>query len=45
LSSNDKENIKKMYQELDPNKTWRLSTGTIVEKKMEELALACNYEQ
>ncbi|CAO3678654.1 unnamed protein product [Rhizopus stolonifer] len=44
LTSNDKENIKKIYQDLDPSKTWRLSTGTVVENKMEELALACNYE-
>jgi hypothetical protein len=45
LTSNDKENIKKIYQDLDPSKTWRLSTGTVIENKMEEFALACNYEQ
>lgn len=33
LTSNDKENIKKTYQDLDPSKTWRLSTGTVVENK------------
>lgn len=45
LTSNDKENIKNIYQDLDPSKKWRLSTGTVVENKMEELALARNYEQ
>ncbi|RCH92754.1 hypothetical protein CU098_009368, partial [Rhizopus stolonifer] len=40
----DKENIRRMYQELDPDKMWKLSTGTVVEKKMEEFALSCCYE-
>ncbi|CAO3601326.1 unnamed protein product [Absidia cylindrospora] len=44
LSASDKEAIKKMYNSLDPNKMWTLSTGKIVEKAMKNLALACQYE-
>lgn len=45
LTPKDRENIKKLYQDLDPSKKRILSTGTVVENKMAELALACNYEQ
>lgn len=45
LTPNDKETIKKTYEDLGTSKTWRLSTCTVVEKKKEALALACNYEQ
>ncbi|KAG1450547.1 hypothetical protein G6F55_009633 [Rhizopus delemar] len=40
----DKENIKLLYSKLDPAKMWKLSSGVLVEKKMEEFALKCNYE-
>lgn len=41
----DKENIKLLYGKLDPAKMWKLSSSVLVEKKMEEFALKCNYEQ
>ncbi|CAO3610615.1 unnamed protein product [Cunninghamella blakesleeana] len=44
LSCEDKESIKNMFTNLDINKMWVLSTGTIVEKKMEQFATICNFE-
>ena len=45
LSPADKLKIARIFENLDLEKCWKLSTGTIVEQKMKELALACNYEQ
>lgn len=45
LTPEDKKRIARKFQDLDEKLMWKLSTGTIVEKKMEELALACEYEQ
>ncbi|KAI8966995.1 hypothetical protein BDF20DRAFT_840531 [Mycotypha africana] len=44
LAATDKERIKRVYEELDQASMWKLSTGTVVEKKMEEFALSCSYE-
>ncbi|CAO3687004.1 unnamed protein product [Rhizopus stolonifer] len=33
-----------IFENLDTTKMWTLSTGTVVEKKMKEFALVCNYE-
>ncbi|KAI8883837.1 hypothetical protein K501DRAFT_285163 [Backusella circina FSU 941] len=33
-----------MYKKLDENKMWRLKTGKLVEKTMEEFSNKCNYE-
>lgn len=45
LSFSDKDYIKKMFEGLDKNKMWKLSSGVVVEEKMKEFALACNFEQ
>lgn len=45
LCSDDKEKIKNLFDSLDESKTWKLTTGTIVEEKMKEFALSCIYEQ
>jgi hypothetical protein len=45
LFPDDKEKVKHMFNNLDESKMWKLSTGTIVEKKMKEFALNCTYEQ
>jgi hypothetical protein len=45
LSSLDKDYIKKLYEDLNETSMWRLSSGVVVEKKMKEFALACNFEQ
>ncbi|KAL0138789.1 hypothetical protein V8B55DRAFT_1517923 [Mucor lusitanicus] len=33
-----------MFENLEPDKCWKLSTGTTVEAKMKEYAIGCNYE-
>ncbi|KAI7902478.1 uncharacterized protein BX663DRAFT_76531 [Cokeromyces recurvatus] len=45
LLPDDKEKVKHMFNNLNEIKMWKLSTGTIVEKKMKEFALNCIYEQ
>lgn len=45
LLPSDKAKIIEMFQSLDLDKCWKLSTGTIVEEKMKEYAIDCNYEQ
>lgn len=45
LSNSDKLKIQKVFDSLNEENMWVLSTGTIVEKKMEALATSCNYEQ
>lgn len=45
LSSDDKEKIKNLFDNLDERKMWKLSTGTVVEEKMKQFALNCIYEQ
>ncbi|KAI9494576.1 hypothetical protein BDB00DRAFT_761532, partial [Zychaea mexicana] len=44
LSSEDKELITAMYKNLDEERMWRLSMGSIVEKQMEKVAAMCNHE-
>jgi hypothetical protein len=34
-----------MFEDLELDKCWRLSSGTIVEERMKEFAVGCNYEQ
>lgn len=34
-----------MYDDLNENSKWKLSSGVVVEDKMREFALACNFEQ
>lgn len=34
-----------MYNDLQPEKMWILSTGKAVEKEMQKFALECEYEQ
>lgn len=45
LFPDDKGKVKHMFNNLNESKMWKLSSGTIVEKKMEEFALNCTYEQ
>lgn len=45
LTPDDKIAIEDIYENLDPFKMWKLSSGTIVEKEMENFALACTFEQ
>jgi hypothetical protein len=45
LSEIDKIKIAQMFEDLELDKCWRLSSGTIVEEKMKEFAVECNYEQ
>lgn len=45
MTPNDKDKIKMVYYELDPNEMWALSTGTVVEKRVQEFFLTCSYEQ
>lgn len=45
LSENDKIKITQMFEDLELDKCWRLSSGTIVEERMKEFAVGCNYEQ
>lgn len=45
LSFLDKDYIKKLFEDLNEASMWKLSSGVIVEKKMKEFALACNFEQ
>ncbi|KAI9249128.1 hypothetical protein BDA99DRAFT_524053 [Phascolomyces articulosus] len=40
----DRQAIEKVYADLDDETLWTLSTGTIVEKQMERLAVGCSYE-
>ncbi|KAI8140993.1 hypothetical protein BJV82DRAFT_620372 [Fennellomyces sp. T-0311] len=44
LNDVDRDSIAQIYNSLDENQMWKLSTGTIVEKQMEKLTLDCNYE-
>ncbi|KAL7308129.1 hypothetical protein PS15m_012023 [Mucor circinelloides] len=44
LSSVDKENIRLLYDRLNSNKMWHLSTGKIVEETMREIALTVEHE-
>lgn len=45
LSQNDLINIRERFQNLDRSKMWQLSTGTIVEDVMKDVALTFDYEQ
>jgi hypothetical protein len=45
LTPNDKAKIIEIYNNLDQDKMWVLSSNTIVENEMKKYALACNYEQ
>lgn len=45
LSIVDKENVKLLYDRLERNKMWKLSSGTFVEENMQEAALTMDYEQ
>jgi hypothetical protein len=45
LTPGDKEYINDLYNSLKPSDMWTLSTGKVVEKKMEELAKKCVVEQ
>ncbi|KAG1644675.1 hypothetical protein G6F44_002587 [Rhizopus delemar] len=44
LESEDKIAILELYKNLGSLKMWKLSSGAIVEKKMEQFALACTFE-
>ncbi|KAG1511548.1 hypothetical protein G6F53_005856 [Rhizopus delemar] len=44
LSFLDKDYIKKLYEDLNESSMWKLSSGMVVEKKMKEFVLACNFE-
>ncbi|KAL0086442.1 hypothetical protein J3Q64DRAFT_1677398 [Phycomyces blakesleeanus] len=44
LTKHDKDYIKEIYEGLNSQKMWTLSTGTVVEMKMAELAKECVYE-
>ncbi|KAG2220851.1 hypothetical protein INT45_010913 [Circinella minor] len=45
LSEEDRIKFNKMFTEtLNPKNFWRLSTGTVVELKMKELAMNCTHE-
>ncbi|CAO3593564.1 unnamed protein product [Absidia cylindrospora] len=44
LTFAQKATLQDMFENLDMAKMWHLSTGTIVEKQMEKLAMACIYE-
>ncbi|KAG1630633.1 hypothetical protein G6F44_011283 [Rhizopus delemar] len=39
-----KDYIKKLYEDLNESSMWKLSSGMVVEKKMKEFVLACNFE-
>lgn len=41
----DKIKITQMFEDLELDKCWKLSTGTIVEERMKGFAVGCNYEQ
>ena len=45
LTNADKEKVREMFDALDVEKMWQLSSGTKVEEKMKELAMKSNYEQ
>jgi hypothetical protein len=45
LTPGDKEYINDVYNSLNPSNMWTLTTGTVVEKKMEQLAKKCVVEQ
>lgn len=45
LSENDKIKITQMFEDSELDECWRLSSGTIVEERMKEFAVGCNYEQ
>ncbi|KAL9547014.1 hypothetical protein PS6_007357 [Mucor atramentarius] len=44
LSAVDKENVKLMYGRLDKTQMWKLSTGTVVEEKMKNVAMQLDIE-
>ncbi|KAG2220814.1 hypothetical protein INT45_004475, partial [Circinella minor] len=44
LTKDELYNFEKMFEGLDQKSFWTLSTGTVVELKMKEFALSCNYE-
>ncbi|KAI9018723.1 hypothetical protein CLU79DRAFT_705632 [Phycomyces nitens] len=44
LSAIDKQEIAKIFSSLDRSNMWTLSTGTVVELKMEEFSKACNFD-
>ncbi|KAI9010984.1 hypothetical protein CLU79DRAFT_891055 [Phycomyces nitens] len=44
LTPDDKQYINNLYENLNQSNMWTLSTGTIVEKRMEELAKKCVVE-
>ncbi|KAI8138881.1 hypothetical protein BJV82DRAFT_280436 [Fennellomyces sp. T-0311] len=44
LTEAEKRKIDELFKQLDEKKMWRLSTGTLVERKMEALALKSLYE-
>lgn len=45
MSSCDISEVKRVYNSLDADKCWKLSTGKVVEKEIEKLALSCKFEQ
>lgn len=45
LVPEDKIAIQELYKNLDPLKMWKLSFGAIVEKKMEQFASTCTFEE
>ncbi|KAL1929296.1 hypothetical protein VTP01DRAFT_2355 [Rhizomucor pusillus] len=44
MSSCDISEVKRVYNSLDADKCWKLSTGKVVEKEIEKLALSCKFE-
>lgn len=45
LCASDQTRAIKMFEALDPNKMWKLSTGTMVEEQLALLVKECNFEQ
>ncbi|KAI8070198.1 hypothetical protein BDF21DRAFT_344874 [Thamnidium elegans] len=41
----DKIKIIRMFEDLELDTCWRLSSGTTVEERMKEFAVGCDYEQ
>ncbi|KAI9364102.1 hypothetical protein BD770DRAFT_309044, partial [Pilaira anomala] len=44
LSTEDKKKIKNIFENLDEKNMWVLSSSTVVERKMMEFAMSCEYE-
>lgn len=45
LGASDQTRATKMFEALDRNKMWKLSTGTMVEEQLALLVKECNFEQ